>query len=142
MIYELETTATQARTEPEASETLIDNWAKRVMGMWEHTRSTSRECAPTGELAEACQVRDSLNNRLERDESDSTECIERSRRLLESADQLFRDFTVEATTATGLSVHNHYAHRSEWWWRRFPRERSARADAGLLSSGSHDAIFA
>jgi hypothetical protein len=96
------------------------------MDLWDESRQPlSSPAEPTGNLEDACLVRDALNNRLERTHPDSTVCAERSLQVLRSADALFLRFTTESTTAETLSWHNHYAHRSEWWWRRLPRQRLA-----------------
>jgi hypothetical protein len=128
MIFALETASTQAAAPSGISEALINDWASRVMDMWEESRSL-HDTEPNGELAEACRIRDSLNNRLERAYACPTDCVQRSLRLLKAADDLFRNFTVEATTASALSVHNHYSRRGEWWWRRLPRGLGAPAAA-------------
>jgi hypothetical protein len=128
MIFALETASTQAAAPSGVSEALINDWASRVMDMWEESRGV-HDAELNGDLAEACRIRDSLNNRLERSYACSTDCVQRSLRLLKAADDLFRNFTVEATTASALSVHNHYPHRGEWWWRRLLREQSAPAAA-------------
>lgn len=95
------------------------------MDLWQDTRASEiGDEQPTAELQDACLVRDQLHNRLEMAHQDSTGCAERSLEVLRSADELFRQFTIESTTAAELSAHNHYAHRGEWWWRRLPRQRA------------------
>jgi hypothetical protein len=101
---------------------LISDWSNRVMGLWEQ----SRDSRPEGprvrdELGDACRIRDELNNRLALTHPEGTLCAEKALEALSSADALFLQFTVESSTAESLSQHNHYARRSQWWWRRHPR---------------------
>jgi hypothetical protein len=111
---------------PNASSVLIADWATRVMDLWEDSREPQPSVPEaTPELGAACRVRDDLNNRLGRTHEDSAPCGERTMQVLHDADALFRLFTTESSTAQSLSSHNHYARRSEWWWRRLPRQRFA-----------------
>jgi hypothetical protein len=117
----------RSRTEtPNVSAILIADWASRVMDLWETSREP-RPAAPeaTLELGDACRIRDDLNNRLGRSHEDSAPCGERTMQVLHDADELFRRFTIESSSAQSLSSHNHYPRRSEWWWRRLPRQRFA-----------------
>jgi hypothetical protein len=128
MRFTANTASDRTSQTPNASIILISDWASRVMGLWEQSRRPqAAEPGATAELGSACLVRDALNNRLERSHEDSAPCPEQSLRTLRDADALFKQFTVESTTAGALSAHNHYAHRSEWWWRRLPRQRVASA---------------
>jgi hypothetical protein len=126
MRFTLEETSTRTTEAPTVSAALIGDWASRVMDLWVESREPDLDRDETiDELGDACRVRDELNNRLERVHEDSAPCAERSLETLRHADALFRNFTVESTTAQMLSSHNHYAHRGEWWWRRLPRQRTA-----------------
>ena len=106
---------------PTASAGLIGDWAGQVMELWEESRIPGAAIG-MGELGAACRVRAQLNNRLH--------CLypgpeetPGSLEMLRSADELFRQFTIESRSAANLSSHNHYAHQGEWWWRRLPRLR-------------------
>jgi hypothetical protein len=115
-------TSTQTTDSPNQSATLITDWAMRVMDLWEQSRARQlvKVCG-ADDLGDACRVRDELNNRLGRLHPDDSGCPERSLETLRDADALFLRFTVESRTADALSSHDHYAHRSEWWWTRSPR---------------------
>lgn len=111
-----------APTTPTASAGLIGDWAGQVMDLWQESRIPGAAIG-IGELGAACRVRDQLNNRLCRPHPGADE-TPGSMEMLRSADDLFRQFTVESRSAANLSSHNHYAHQGEWWWRRLPRLRS------------------
>jgi hypothetical protein len=105
---------------------LIVDWATRVIGLWERSRIVhSADVSDREDFGAACRVRDQLNNRLGRVHPDDSQCGERSLDTLRDADAFFLQFTIESSTAEALSGHNHYAHRSEWWWRRSPRVQAA-----------------
>lgn len=130
MRFELAPTTTRTPKAPNVSAALIGDWASRVMDLWEESRDEScasqtaaKRIDANQELGDACRVRDELNNQLERTHQDEGECAERALEILRSADDLFRQFTIQATTAASLSSHNHYARRGEWWWSRLPRPR-------------------
>jgi hypothetical protein len=119
-------TVSRATEVPNISAGLISDWSNRVMDLWEQSRD-SRPEGPRDrdELGDACRIRDELNNRLGLAHPEGTGCAEKALEALHSADALFLQFTVESNTAESLSRHNHYARRSEWWWRRHPRLRAA-----------------
>lgn len=111
---------------PNVSAALITDWANRVIGLWETSRTESvPEAAGIDDFAQACRVRDQLNNRLARIHADDTQCAEQSLDTLRDADAFFLQFTVESSSAEALSRHDHYAHRGEWWWRRQTRLQAA-----------------
>jgi hypothetical protein len=107
---------------------LIGDWAERVIGLWEESRVPMHTVALEG-LSEACRVRDQLNNRLTRPHPGAEE-TPGTLRVLRSADALFKQFTVQSTSAAALSHHDHYARRSEWWWGRLPFATQVLAQAG------------
>lgn len=115
-------TSQLSQAKPTPSATLIDNWAKRVIGLWEESR-TAGITIGLNELGAACRVRDQLNNQLHQPHPSAVETSNSLERL-QSADALFRRFTTESRTATNLSCHGHYPHQSEWWWRRLPARHS------------------
>jgi hypothetical protein len=112
---------------PNDSAELIGDWAERVMSLWELSRQPANTAVreASSELGDACLVRDALNNQLGLLHEKSLACPARSMQTLRDADTLFRQFTVESTTAQTLSAHDHYAHRDQWWWGRLPRPRAA-----------------
>ena len=106
----------------QVSSELVTDWASRVSALWVESRARRPDdTRAAGDLARACLVRDELNNRLTQPYPDEFTCAEESLQTLRDADAFFLQFTVESTTAESLSRHNHYARRSEWWWRRQPR---------------------
>jgi hypothetical protein len=119
-------TALAAAAVPNVSADLITDWANRVIGLWKNSRAESAsDTAVSDEFAEACRVRDQLNNRLARVHADDTPCAEQSLDTLRDADAFFLQFTIESSTAEALSRHNHYSRRGEWWWRRQTRLQAA-----------------
>lgn len=124
MTFDIAITSTRKASAPNVSAALIGDWAERVMDLWEETREpAAAETQPTQNLEDACLIRDQLQNRLDVTHPGATACPERSLRVLRSADNLFREFTTQSTSAADLSAHNRYPLRGEWWWGRLPRLR-------------------
>ena len=105
---------------------LVTDWANRVMDLWDESRSESQTDAfEADSFAAACRVRDQLGNRLARLHADDSVCPEQALATLRDADAFFLQFTIESSTADTLSRNNHYAQRSQWWWRRHLRLQAA-----------------
>jgi hypothetical protein len=108
---------------------LVGDWVGRVMTLWEQCREPDQTVASwqISDLTESCLVRDQINNRLRSRAPELASSARFATALLTSADKLFAQFTHDAQTSDALAMHNHYAHQSEWWWKRIPT-RSLTAD--------------
>ncbi len=86
MRFDIASSPSRTATTADASESLIREWADRVMNLWDHSREAdARAGQPSQDLLDACLLRDQGHNRLHLTHPESGGCTERSLRVLSSA---------------------------------------------------------